>query len=172
MKGTGTRLKARRWKDVMQSLDYDEVTFHIEAPPERLYDIVADVTRMPELSPEIVRCEWVGGASGATPGARFKATNKVSGRPSWNNRPVITVADRGREIAWSRTEPFAGTVEWRYRFEPEGSGTRVTESYQVTRPLSRVGWFIIGWLFGRTDRRSDLRNGIQQTLERLRALAE
>jgi hypothetical protein len=123
----------------MQTLDHDEVTIHIAAPPERLYDIIADVTRIPELSPEILRCEWLGGASSAAPGARFRATNKVSHRPSWKNRPVITVAERGREIAWSRTEPFGGTVMWRYRFEPEGSGARVTEAYEVTRPLTRIG---------------------------------
>ena len=124
----------------MQTLDRDEVSAYIEAPAERLYDIIADVTRMPELSPEIVRCEWLDGASSAAPGVRFKATNKMSRRPSWNNRPIITLADRGREIAWSRTEPFAGTVLWRYRLELEGTGTRVTESYEVTRPISRLGW--------------------------------
>jgi hypothetical protein len=62
----------------MQTLNHDEVTIHIEAQPERLYDIIADVTRMPELSPEILRCEWLDGASSAAPGVRFRATNKVS----------------------------------------------------------------------------------------------
>ncbi len=154
----------------MQTLDHDEVSLHINAPPEQLYDIIADVTRMPELSPEIVRCTWLDGATGAVPGARFKATNKV--RITWSNKPVIIVADRGREIAWSRTEVGAGTVEWRYRFESEGGGTRVTEAYEVTKPLNRLGWFIIEKFGGRKDRRSDLRSGMERTLERLRALAE
>ncbi len=26
------------------------------------------------------------------------------------------------EFAFARTEPFAGAVEWRHRFEPEGAG--------------------------------------------------
>ena len=154
----------------MQTLDHDEVSLHINAPPEQLYDIIADVTRMPELSPEILRCEWRDGAAKAAPGARFKATNKV--RITWSNKPVITVADRGREIAWARTEVGGGTVEWRYRFEPEGSGTRVTESYEVTKPLTRFGWFIIEKIAGRKDRRTDLRKGMEQTLERLQAVAE
>src|SRR5947209_10023430 len=97
----------------MQTLDRDEVSLHIEALPELLYNIIADVTRMPELSPEVVRCEWLDGATKAVPGARFKARNKV--RVSWNNKPVITVADRGREIDWSRTEVGGGTLVWRYR---------------------------------------------------------
>ena len=155
----------------MQTLDYDEVTAHIEASPERLYDIIADVTRMPELSPEILRCAWLDGARSAVPGARFRATNKVRRGPAWKNRPIVTVALRGREIAWARTEPFSGTLVWRYRFAPEGGGTRVTESYEVARPLTRVGWFIIE-RFGETDRRAALRAGMERTLERLRALAE
>jgi hypothetical protein len=38
--------------------------------------------------------------------------------------------------------------------------------------VSRIGWFIIGGLFGRKDRRADLRTGMEQTLERLRQVAE
>jgi hypothetical protein len=159
-------------EDLMQTLDHDQVARYIEASPQTLYDIVADVTRMPELSPEIIRCEWLDGATSAIPGARFKATNKVEWRPAWNNMPVITVADRGRELAFSRTEPFAGTVVWRYRFEPEGRSTRVGESYEVTSPVTPIGWFIIGGLFGRHNRRADLRRGMDLTLQRLGALAK
>ena len=154
----------------MQTLDSDTVSTFIQAPPERLYDIIADITSMPKLSPEIVRCEWLDGADAAVPGARFKATNKV--RITWSNKPIIAVADRGREIAWSRTEIGGGTVLWRYQFELDGNGTRVTESYEVTEPLNRFGWFLIEKIAGRKDRRSDLRIGMEQTLERLRALTE
>lgn len=78
----------------------------------------------------------------------------------------------GRAFAFARTEPFGGTVQWSYRFEPDGNGTTVTESYEVTRPMGRIGWFIIGTLFGRSDRRSDLRTGMEQTLQRIRDTAE
>lgn len=156
----------------MQPLDHDEITMDIDAPPLQVYELVADVTRMPQFSPEIVACTWLDGATGPTVGARFEATNKNRRGPKWKNRPVVTVADPGREFTFSRTEKMAGTLVWRYRFEPHGSGTRVTESYEVTEPLSRLGWFIIERFFGGTDRRGDLRTGMQQTLERIRAVAE
>ena len=38
--------------------------------------------------------------------------------------------------------------------------------------MGRVGWFIIGGLFARKDRRTDLHKGMEQTLERLRAVVE
>ncbi len=128
--------------------------------------------RTPEFSPEIVRCTWLDGATGPAVGARFEAVNKVARGPSWKNRPVVTVVDPGREFAFSRAERLSGTVEWRYRFEPEGRGARVTESYVVTQPVSRVGWFVIGQLYGRKDRRADLHAGMEKTLERLAAAAE
>ncbi len=93
-------------------------------------------------------------------------------RPTFSNKPVVTVFDPSRDFAFARTEPFGGTVEWRYDFEPDGESTMVTESYTVTKPVSRFGWFIIGTLFGRRDRQTDLRSGMEQTLQRLSAVAE
>jgi hypothetical protein len=155
-----------------QTLDHDSVSLHIAAPAADLYALVADVTRMPEFSPEILECHWLDGATGPAVGARFAARNKVPGRPSWVNKPVVTEIVPDKSFAFARTEKFAGTVEWAYTFEPDVSGTMVTESYRVTKPLSPMGWFIIGTLFGRKDRRTDLRAGMDQTLERMRAAAE
>lgn len=65
---------------------------------------------------------------------------------------MVVVADRGREFAFSRTEKFAGTIVWRYRFAADRTGTLVTESYEVTEPVSTFGWFIIGTLSPRRRR--------------------
>ena len=45
---------------------------HIDAPPDVLYDLVTDVRRMGEWSPETVEADWIGGASGPEVGARFR----------------------------------------------------------------------------------------------------
>lgn len=157
---------------MIQQLDHDRVSLHIAAPAATLYPLVADVTRTPEFSPEIVECRWLDGATGPVVGARFKARNKMPNRPTFSNKPVVTVVDPDTAFAFARTEPFGGTVEWRYDFTPDGDGTLVTESYTVTKPVSRFGWFIIGTLFGRKDRRTDLRDGMNRTLQRLRDVAE
>jgi Polyketide cyclase / dehydrase and lipid transport len=155
-----------------QELTTDSVSRYIEATPDDLYAIVSDVTRQPETSPEIVKCTWLDGATGPAVGARFRAINHAGRLPDWPNKPVVTAADPGREFAFARTEAFAGTVEWRYTFEAEGSGTRITESYTVTRNITIVGWFIIDTLYGLKDRQSDLRDGMTATLERLAAIVE
>ena len=156
----------------MQTLDHDHVEQYVEASPETVYALVADVTRMPEFSPEILECTWLDGATEAAVGARFVARNTVGVGPSWRNRPVITRVEPGKAISWARTEKFGGTVEWTYEFESSGTGTRVVESYEVTSPIGRIGWFIIGTLFRQKGRRELIRTGMERTLERIRTVAE
>lgn len=155
-----------------QDLTTDTVDRYIEASPAALYAIKADVTRTPELTPDIARCEWLDGATGPAVGARFKAINKQGRGPSWSNKPVVTVADPGREFTFTRTEPFGGTIEWKHVFAAEGTGTRLTESYTVLKPISIVGWFIIGTLYGLKDRKSGLRASMVASLDRLAEVAE
>ena len=155
-----------------QELTTDSVERYIEASPESLYALISDVTRTPEYSPEIRRCTWIGGAAGPAVGARFKAINTAGRGPAWPNKPVVLTADPGKEFAFSRTEVGGGTVVWRYTFTPEGTGTRVTESYEVTDPVNALGWFIIDTLYGLKDRRSDLRTGMTTSLERIAAIVE
>lgn len=155
----------------MQSLDHDEVSTVVNAEPAAVYALVADVTRMPEFSPELRECRWLGGATQPQVGARFAARNKVRRGPSWVNKPVITTVEPGRVISWARTEPFAGTVEWTYRFDPHAEGTVVTESYRVTKPVGRIGWLIVTSMTP-GDRAAQLREGMDATLRRIKEVAE
>jgi len=155
-----------------QQLTTDTVERYIEASPDALYDLFSDVTRTPERTPDIVRCEWLDGATGPAVGARFKATNKQGRGPNWSNKPVVTVADPGREFSFTRTEPFAGTILWRHQFVPEGTGTRVIESYEVLKPVATLGWFIIDTLYGMKDRQTELRASMTASLDRVADLLE
>jgi uncharacterized protein YndB with AHSA1/START domain len=155
----------------MQALDQDELSIYIDAPPEAVYNLVADVTRTPEYSPEVSAAKWVNGARGPAAGARFRARNTIK-KFSWHNTPIVTVAEPGREFAFARTEPFCGTVQWRYRFEPDAGGTQVTESYLVVRPITRLGWVLVSGFGADKDRRRTMHEGIKASLERLRTIAE
>lgn len=155
-----------------QELTTETVERYIDAPPSVVYDVVADVTRTPERTPDIARCEWLDGATGPAVGNRFKSINHQGRGPNWSNKPIITVADTGREFTFTRTEPFAGTLEWKHVFTAEGTGTRVTETYTVVRPITIVGWFIIDTLYGNKDCRSGLRASITASLDRLAEIAE
>jgi uncharacterized protein YndB with AHSA1/START domain len=150
----------------------DSVVAEIAATPERVYGLISDVSRMGEWSPECIHCEWTGGADGPAVGARFKARNKGARGPAWFNKPEVTVADPGREFAFNRKGPGIGSYTWRYRLEPIAGGTRVTESYEVERPLPKaMSWLTEKWT-GSSDRDADLRSGMETTLARLKAAAE
>src|SRR5919112_147976 len=121
----------------MKSGTTGSVTVHVQAPPETVYALVSDVTRMGEWSPETVRCRWVGGATGPEVGARFKGSNR-RGMLRWSTTPRVTAADPGREFAFVVTLPVLGQemTEWRYRLEPApDGGPDVTQAYAPPRRL-------------------------------------
>src|SRR5438270_7737862 len=103
-----------------------EARVHVEAPPERLYEMVTDVTRMGEWSPETVSAQWVDGSAGPTIGAKFRGKNKR--RAGWSTTCTVTAAEPGHEFAFTVGK---GQTAWRYRFEPSGSGTDVVESFEI-----------------------------------------
>lgn len=155
----------------MQSLDHDSCSITIDAPAGRVFDLVSDIHQMARFSPELVSCRWLDDADHAAIGARFEAVNHV-GRARWKNRPIVTQYDPPHGFATSRTEPFAGTLIWSYQLTSDGQTTQLTESYQVTKPIRRVGWLIIEKLGGGHDRRSDLHRGILDTLTAIKTAAE
>lgn len=82
---------------------------YIDASPESLYALISDVTRTPEYSPEVVKCTWIKDATGPAVDARFKAINPAGRVPDWPNKPIVTVAEPSREVAFERGEVGAGT---------------------------------------------------------------
>lgn len=155
-----------------QNLTTDQVSRVIDAAPQVIYDLISDVTRTPEYSPEVVKCTWIKGATGPAAGARFKAINHAGRVPDWPNKPIVTIAEPGRVFAFERTEVGGGTIEWRYVLEAQGTGTHVTESYTVLKQVNMLGWFIIDTLAGLKDRRSDLHNGMAESLDRIAKIVE
>jgi hypothetical protein len=146
------------------------VTVHVEASPERVYTLVSDVTRMGEWSPETHRCRWVG-TEGPVTGARFKGYNR-RGRARWSNTLVVVSAEPGREFSFRRDVLPCGVCDWRYSIEPEGDGTRLTESYEVVKPDWRITNWFNGLLLGVADRDEDLIAGMRTTLAGVKAAAE
>lgn len=146
----------------------DEVTVTISAPPERVYDLVADVTRMGEWSPECYACRWVGRRREPVVGAIFVGFNK-RGWARWFTTNSIERAERGRSFVFRTRET---NVRWGYEFAPDGDGTRVTE----TRDLGDARtWLtrLTGPFVGGVDAHADeLRAGMRRTLERVKAAAE
>ena len=150
-----------------------EARLHVNVPPEKLYAMISDVTRMGEWSPETVQCRWLDGATGPAVGARFKGSNR-RGLVRWSTKPRVVAADPGREFAFVVDLAVfqREMTTWRYRFEPAADGgTDVTESFEMMNDLP---WYIAFGerRMGIKDRKADLEAGMQRTLERIKAVAE
>ena len=156
---------------VIRRLTGDAVTRHVAAAPEAVYDVLADVTRTPEWSPEVVGCTWLDGATGPAVGVRFAARNRRRWF-TWTNRPVVDAADPGREFAFLRTEPGGGSIRWRHLLRPDGEGTLVIESYEVLAPVPRGLHVVLRLVFGVRDLADDLHANMAASLDRLAAVVE
>lgn len=136
----------------------------INAPADRLYEMVADVTRMGEWSPETTHAEWVAGATAPAVGARFKGTN-TAGPNTWSTKPTVTVAEPGSTFAFK--VPGGSGPTWTYSFEPAADGgTRVIESMTQTK-RSPLFIRLLQRRAGIVDREADLRANMTTTLDNL-----
>lgn len=145
-----------------------QVSATIAAPANVVYDLISDITRMPEFSPENIRGEWLGDATGPAVGARFKGTNRL-GKITWSTKPTVTAAEPGRLFSFK--VPGASGALWTYEFTGCGEATVVTESMVQTKPSPAL----IRWMqrrAGVTDRAEHLRTAMSTTLGRVAAAAE
>ena len=149
----------------------DEVSVHrdIAAPPDRVWSMVSDVTRMGEWSPESESATWLGGAKGPHAGAKFRGVNR-NGKRKWETEATVVEAEPGRLFAFRVTAAGFKVAEWRYTFEPTDSGCRVTETWIDQR--GRIAKALGKPVSGVADRATHNRAGMEKTLDQLKAAAE
>jgi uncharacterized protein YndB with AHSA1/START domain len=143
-----------------------EATIQIQAPLEKVYAMISDVTRMGEWSPETYRCEWIEGATGPAAGARFKGSNK-RGIVRWSTKPTVKVADPGKEFTFETGKPGKEDTRWTYRFAAKDGGTELTESFESLRYTL---FFKI--VSPPRMRKRQLQKGIEETVARIKQAAE
>jgi len=156
--------KNQRWW-----LTHDSESVLIDASADRLYDLVADMPRMGEWSPECQRVDWTDDSNAPVPDATFIGHNKGGpmGLMKWSRKGRVLTADRGREFAFVTEEGGREGTTWRYLFEPASDGTRVTESYTVE--------WIPTWariVDVPTNRHRELVESMRHTLQQLKTAAE
>lgn len=150
----------------MKELSVEE---RMSADPGSVYDLISDVTRMGEWSPETTSCRWVAGASGPAVGARFRGTNR-NGWRRWSTACKVTAAEPGRRFAFEVGLLGTPVATWEYDIEPDGEGCRVVERWTDRRPawLEKLSPLATGV----GDRAERNRTTMSETLSRLRRAAE
>ncbi len=140
------------------------------APPDKVWEVVTDVARVGEFSPETFEAEWLDGATGPAVGARFRGHVRRNGRgPVYWTTCSVTACEPKREFAFAVGGLGSKAVNtWRYQLAPADGGTDVTESFQLAdNPAIRLYWAIAGRARGRTNEK-----GMRTTLERMKSVVE
>jgi uncharacterized protein YndB with AHSA1/START domain len=146
-----------------------EVSVHIDAAPEKVWDLVSDVTRIGEFSPETFEARWTRGSTGPEVGASFKGHVKRNGvGPTYWSPCQVTKCVPNEVFEFAVGTDDTSFTNWGYRLEADGGGTEVTEYFRLEPAFyMRVYWTLLGHLRGRTNER-----GMRTTLERMKAVLE
>ncbi len=157
------------------------VQLSIACEPAVLWDLVTDVTRIGDFSPECVEAWWVEGRPAHAVGGRFEGRNRVhtdGDTYEWTRPCEVVAYDPPRLFAYTVGDRFDGTPATRFTFRitPSDTGSLVVQQFehlpdglsgarlqaeQLVHPEQLIA-----------ERRADLRSGMIQTLQRIRAVAE
>jgi hypothetical protein len=134
-----------------------------------VWDLVSDVTRTGEWSPESTGGRWLGGATGPAPGARFVGFNR-RGIMRWVTRCRVEECVRPTAFAFRVAE---SRMRWGWRVEPTGpSSSRVTQwRERYAQPNALVRALARSGLLGR-DRERTMVEDMGAALAAVKARAE
>jgi hypothetical protein len=148
------------------------------------WDLVTNVCRIGEFSPECIDARWIGGASGPSVDARFEGTNRVVDEANdaeyiWIRPCTVTVALRPERFRYTVGDRYDGTAatEWDIYIEPIMTGCRITERFRhLPKGLSGIrhqadaeperAEAVV------SERRRGLSEGIAVTLHRMKLVLE
>lgn len=144
-------------------------TIEIDVSPEAVFDLVADVVRTTEYSPECRHVEWTSPYDQAEVGAMFRGRNRRRPFPRWWRTARITAMERGRRFGFETVPargPYNDATAWTYVLEATPTGTRLTECAELRGPrwIGVLDHLIRGPLV--------LERNIETSLQQLKRLAE
>ena len=144
------------------------VTVAMDAPAQKVWDLVADIRNTGKFSPETFEAEWLDGATGPALGATFRGHVKRNeiGPVYWSTCRV-TACEPGREFGFAVVVGDRAVNNWHYAMSPSGDGTDVTESFRtfesaLLKPIEFLGY---------PRKRRNIRD-MRKTLEAIRDVVE
>ena len=136
----------------------------IRATPAEVYDVVSNVSRIPEWSPECVRAVWIDETT-------FRGTNRRRfGR--WTTQARVVAAEPAHEFAFAVQLGGGDFTRWSYQMEQHADGCRLTEEVRMCVDVPFHALMFERIALQVRDRRTDLQGNIDRSLRRLSAIIE
>lgn len=149
-------------------LDEIEQSVEIAAPPETVWELVSNLPRLAEWSPQVVKSIVLGG--GDVHGGSFLLNINRRGLLFWPTRSKVVRFSAPREVAW-RIKENGST--WSFTLEPTATGTRLIHRRDLSDGLSSVSAKLTDrFMGGQEVFQEELQAGMRQTLGRVKDLAE
>ena len=147
---------------------HGSASVHVNASPDAVFALLTDLDRLPTLSPENQRCEFLGDSTTIEIGATFRGHNRA-GDYEWHADCVVTELEPGRRFAYDVPPNFEHATNWAYTIEPDpvGTGCTVTETFHA--PLLGLPDIYPGRIEGRRD---NLERACESTMASLKAALE
>lgn len=162
----------------------------VDASPWHVYDLISDITRMGEWSPECLGGAWVSGTAGEA-GARFQGYNQ-DGPAAWTSESQVIEAAKPHRFGFSvlRFRPGGpgdsgdwvggsevGDMTWTFEIASNGSGCVLTQHHAL-RAISPFYRSILEQTpedersAALRSRKEHLQGAMKTTLERIKAKVE
>ena len=137
----------------------------IEAPPETVWALLTDFSRMPDWSPELVRMVALK-PGGLRVGQWYLGVNRRKAIV-WPTRSVVAAVEPGRRLVWDTRSSGA---QWIWELAPEGDATRVVHRRPVPRKLTGMSHLFASAFLGGVEGHADeLEAGMASTVTRLKS---
>ena len=138
----------------------------IDAPVDKVWELITDTRRMPEWSPQ---CRMMKPLGPLRQGTRTLNLNRRK-RLYWTTTSTITEVVPQRKFAFRVN---TNNTIWSYELEPTATGTRVVESRHAENGVKPASNFLVNMLFGGVPSFEDeLVDGMNASLARIKAAAE
>jgi uncharacterized protein YndB with AHSA1/START domain len=136
---------------------------YVAAPPDRVWAVLSDLSRMPDWSPELVRMVPLR-RGGLRPGQSYLGLNRRKAFV-WPTRNVVVEVAPGERLSWDTTSSGA---RWIWELVAEGEGTRVVHRRPVPAGTTLGSRLVAPVFLGGTDEHADeLEAGMARTVSRL-----
>ena len=138
---------------------------YVDAPPDRVWAALSDLSRMPDWSPELVRMVPLK-RGGLRVGQWYLGINRRNA-VVWPTRSVVAEVEPGRRLTWDTRSSGA---RWIWELVPEGDGTRVVHRRPVPTGITGMSKVFAPLFLGGSEGHADeLEAGMARTVERLKA---
>ena len=138
----------------------------IDAPVNKVWSLVSDLSRMPQWSPQ---CRMMKLLGPLRPGTRTLNLNRRN-MLFWPTTSTITEVVPERKLAFRIP---LNTSVWTYELEPTATGTRLVETRHAENGVTAVSTAVTKAALGGVDNfEKELLEGMNQSLTRIKAAAE